>query len=336
MTSFASRMRAAIGRKELALKHIPRVFLGFLFIFIVYRVKRLRRRDYVICGPARPGPSYTLWKLCMLSGIRLVQADERPDRFGRQPLARIWHNNVTWEEREHAGYLNGRCTDISKRHVDRVLGDVFGFSTAIDPTTFRGQAVMKPDENCSGVGVLIELPVKPEDVSPDHIYQRLVDNTIGNGLVREYRVTVLLGVITDVVRQDRLEEGRLIGRGAGGTRGAQNMRAEEAFSADDIARILKFCDRIGLDFGELDILPDRAEGRLYILDANKTPTTMVKGEAFRIDRMRTLMKRAETFARLLKSHGIRPPATGAPRERYVEIGNSGHGRPVVQAFSKAR
>ena len=78
------------------------------------------------------------------------------------------------------------------------------------------------------------------------------------------------------------------------------MTAEEAFSANDISRILTFCERLGLDFGELDILPDRAEGRLYILDANKTPTTMVKGEAFRIDRMLTLMKRAETFAKLLR------------------------------------
>ncbi|MDX1429796.1 MAG: hypothetical protein R3282_05890 [Rhodothermales bacterium] len=285
----------------MSLKHFPRVFLGFLFIFVVYRVKRFWWRDYIICGPERPGPSYTLWKLSMLSGIRLVAADECPERSGREPLARIWHNNETWEECEHPGYLNGRCTDISKIHVDRVFGDVFGFSTEIDPTTFRGRAVMKPDENCAGVGVLIETPVKPEDVSPDHIYQRLVDNTIGDGVVREYRVTVMLGKITDVVRQDRLEEGRLIGRGAGGTRGSKVMTADEAFSADDRSRILTFCDRLGLDFGELDILPDRTENRLYILDANKTPTTMVKGEAFRIDRMLTLMKRAETFAKLLRS-----------------------------------
>jgi len=302
-------------------------------------MKRLWRRDNIICGTALDGPSYINWKLCMLCGIRLEPDDERPDTSGRAPLARIWHNNVTWEEREHPGYLNGRCTDISKVHVDRVFGDVFGFSTEIDPTTFRGYAVMKPDENCSGVGVLIEMPVKPEDVSPDHIYQKLVDNTIGDGVVREYRVTVMFGEITDVVRQDRLEAGRLIGRGAGGTRGSKVMTAEEAFSASDISRILTFCDRLGLDFGELDILPDRTEGQLYILDANKTPTTMVKGEAFRIDRMLTLTKRAETFAKLLRLHGNRSPALGAPREpreRYAQIGNGDDSRPVVEASGKAR
>lgn len=312
MTSIVSRLKAAIERDGLSLKFAPRMFLGYLFIFSIYGLNRLWCRDYVVCGPECPGPSYTLWKLCMLSGIRLTQADTKPVGSDRPPMAHIWHNNETWEDQEYIGYLNGRCTDISKTHVDRVFGEVFGYATEIDPTKFSGRAVMKPEENCAAVGVMIDMPVKPADVSPDHIYQKLVDNTIGDGLVREYRVTVILGEITDVVRQDRLEEGRLIGRGAGGARGSQVMTAEEAFSADEIARILTFCDRLGLDFGELDILPDRAKGRLYILDANKTPTTMVNGEAFRVDRMRTLMKRAKTFARILASHGRQLPAPESP------------------------
>ena len=32
-----------------------------------------------------------------------------------------------------------------------------------------------------------------------------------------------------------------------------------------------FCAAMGLDYGKLDIIRDRADQRLYILDANKTP-----------------------------------------------------------------
>jgi hypothetical protein len=53
---------------------------------------------------------------------------------------------------------------------------------------------------------------------------------------------------------------------------------EEALSADEISNIGKFARSIGLDYGELDVLRDRDDGRIYIVDANKTPT----GPSFRL------------------------------------------------------
>jgi hypothetical protein len=47
---------------------------------------------------------------------------------------------------------------------------------------------------------------------------------------------------------------------------------EEALSAEEIRNIRKFARSIGLDYGELDVLRDRDDGRTYIVDANKTPT----------------------------------------------------------------
>jgi hypothetical protein len=37
-----------------------------------------------------------------------------------------------------------------------------------------------------------------------------------------------------------------------------------------LLRIREFARLLGLDWGGLDVLRDRAEGRLYIVDANKT------------------------------------------------------------------
>src|SRR5258708_7256431 len=41
-------------------------------------------------------------------------------------------------------------------------------------------------------------------------------------------------------------------------------------------KIIMFCKEIGLDLGELDILRDKDDGRLYIVDANTTPGNLAR------------------------------------------------------------
>jgi hypothetical protein len=47
-------------------------------------------------------------------------------------------------------------------------------------------------------------------------------------------------------------------------------RPDEVFSADEQVMIQRFAKRMGLDWGGLDVLRDMSDGRLYIVDANKT------------------------------------------------------------------
>ena len=42
------------------------------------------------------------------------------------------------------------------------------------------------------------------------------------------------------------------------------------FSEDELAKISRFCHKMQLDFGGLDILRDNQDGRIYIVDVNKT------------------------------------------------------------------
>jgi hypothetical protein len=35
--------------------------------------------------------------------------------------------------------------------------------------------------------------------------------------------------------------------------------------------LLRFCAAIALDYGELDVLRDNDSGRIYVVDANRTP-----------------------------------------------------------------
>jgi hypothetical protein len=44
----------------------------------------------------------------------------------------------------------------------------------------------------------------------------------------------------------------------------------EVFSADEIERITAFTREMGMDWGAIDALRHRADGKLYIVDANKT------------------------------------------------------------------
>lgn len=159
--------------------------------------------------------------------------------------------------------VNHRCTDISKRRVEAVFREVFGYGTFIDPTTHHGPCVKKFDENAWG-GVLVEAPLPEADAR--FVYQPFID-TRRDGLLVEHRTPVVLGTLPMVfllykdlpTRGIKTEKRRI-----------EFAETDAVFSAEEQRGILRFCHLLGLDFGELDILRANEDGRLYILDANKT------------------------------------------------------------------
>ena len=56
-----------------------------------------------------------------------------------------------------------------------------------------------------------------------------------------------------------------------GTAMTEPRRPEEVFSAEEIQLVLRFAAAIGMDYGELDVLRDVHDGRIYVVDANRTP-----------------------------------------------------------------
>jgi len=171
---------------------------------------------------------------------------------------------VLTELARHKPVVNQHCLDISKQRVEREFFAETGRSTFVDPLTFSGRAVCKYNENARG-GHLVDLPLLKPD--PKFVYQRLIDATAAGSVV-EYRVPVVLGTIPLVYRElkdiphDQIKTRK---------QSAQLCSADTVFSAAEIGQVLSFCRRMGLDFGELDILRSNDDGQLYILDANKTP-----------------------------------------------------------------
>ncbi len=181
---------------------------------------------------------------------------------------------------------------------------MFGYGAEIDPRVYRGACAMKTDENARGRGFLVQAPV--DRVEPGFVYQRFIACTEGGQTVN-YRVPVIAGEIplcyvltrapiTDHIKTDAVE--------------CRLVETDELLSRDEQARILALCDRLGLDFGELDVLRSDDDGRIYVIDVNKTPAGM--GIAYRhrwsaAQRRTALQRLAHAFATAV--------AAGRPRRR---------------------
>lgn len=158
--------------------------------------------------------------------------------------------------------LNFACTDVSKSHVAKVFEEVFGYPLALDPTTVDGLIVEKSDKNGVHDGRVLHAPALPQE---GFVYQRLVD-TEADGFNHDLRTVCVDGAPVLVVHK-RKAAGESF---AIHTRRATLEEPRSVFSADELALITRFNARMGLDWGGLDILRDRADGRIYIVDVNKT------------------------------------------------------------------
>jgi O-antigen/teichoic acid export membrane protein len=158
--------------------------------------------------------------------------------------------------------INIDCADISKAKVERVFQEVFGYGMRVDPRTHAGPCVRKSDDNAKHDGRVIECPTEPE---PGYIYQKLINNQEGD-TVSDIRVLVIKDRIPFVWLRCRSVHYRF-----DRTDAVVSRETAEVFSEDEVRNILRFCKKFGLDFGELDILRDRDDGRIYIVDVSNTP-----------------------------------------------------------------
>jgi len=169
--------------------------------------------------------------------------------------------------------LNINCRDISKVKVDEVCQEVCGYGSLVDPNLFEGKCIKKYDENGKGGGEILDCPLPDKVVDDGSVYQRYIETNL-DGPQLEYRVPITMGTIPLVfeVYKDNLEstENRLVKH-----QNIQNIvprEVAEVFSAEEQRQILLFCANIGFDMGELDVLRCVDTGRMYIIDANTTPT----------------------------------------------------------------
>jgi len=160
--------------------------------------------------------------------------------------------------------LNDTGLDTRKANVDAHFAAVAGYGTTIDIAKESGFAVMKSEINGKHDGRIVRLPLSVLD--PRKVYQKLIDNSLGDYVV-DLRIPFVLGnpVLAYVKFRERSR------RFENANASVKLVVPTDVLSEDEIGVCQRFCHSIGLQYGELDVLRDRGSGRIYVVDANNTP-----------------------------------------------------------------
>jgi hypothetical protein len=231
------------------------------------------------CYPGIPYHRHMLWKVALYARAKLLHyPDGVTGKARRRPTLRVfWPDTSAVREllpgrpsppaSWRLSALNGSAGGQSKRHLERVFAQVFGYELAVDPRVHVGPCVAKSDRrNGAHDGRLLICPIADPD--PELAYEVLVDNRAdGVDTVVDFRVPIVGGEIPFVYRKYRPLRTRF-----GNANTAVELAAPgEVFSDDERARLRAFGGAMGLDLGgEVDVLRDRGSGRLYVVDANPT------------------------------------------------------------------
>lgn len=278
-------MRDAMSKREFAVKelqeHPAYRFAGKIYhdrilgtiTRVKYRTKYLRKKlekDHrgatILFHPDMPDYSQILYKICNSLGLEMTsKITARPDVVvSFEDVTKRGHNPLLAELSDHHFVVNQHCNDISKTKVEEAFRSVFGYGTFVDPHSYEGSCVMKSDDNAMHDGILVECPMAT--TRTDVVFQRLINNTSGDAVV-DIRVPIVGGSIPLVYWKYRDAKSRFSNRNDLVQIGSPGS----AFSGRELVLIQRFARRLGLDFGELDILRDVDDGQIYIVDVNNTP-----------------------------------------------------------------
>jgi hypothetical protein len=130
----------------------------------------------------------------------------------------------------------------------------------------------KSNRNCVKDAAVVHGPIPACELDDQFVYERLIDSRVpGLGLL-QLRPTVIGGTIV-TVRRTLHPDWFCTGRLDETVRDRAIVYPDAVFSPEEQQRITAFCAAMALDFGALDMLRDIADGRIYIVDANNTPSS---------------------------------------------------------------
>lgn len=260
----------------------------------IYLLRRLTGTDRsMLVVPTRPTRWHVLWLISAYLGVRITVEPE-------QTQIGCVHDDHTWVEppRSNARWpkivLNARCLDISKRRVAELHQEVFGYHCNVDPTTYVGLMVKKSNINGIHDGEIISGPIDEE--KEGYVYQYLIDNRISEYAVADYRLSVIDGTFPFAVIKRRPISVRFQGPQSS----FEIVDASTLFSKDELTKISEIAGRIGLDFGEIDVLREPSDGCIHVIDVNKTP-------AYLILSWKTSFQVVRKAARLFEKQFLSPP-----------------------------
>jgi hypothetical protein len=210
-------------------------------------------------GPQAPGPWYLIVGAAAWGGVR-IQRTASPETQS------MYFDDVTQEDGNREtpnGAINAACTDISKSKVALTFHKVFGYPLSVDPLIHCGLMIEKPEINGAHGGQVVSGPLIPK---LGFVYQKLIDTADLNNQCNDLRTPCIGGVPALVWRKLKSPSKRF---------DIHNMSARlldpgDVFTSAELILIIRFNLHMGLECGGLDILRDTSDGRIYIVDVNKT------------------------------------------------------------------
>ncbi len=253
-------------------------------------LKRRGPRARISFFPKKPRSFYAIWPVCHLADVKITDDHAAADLhfyFEDREFLTAPRRAPTAKPAFNVG-----CFDIRKSVVARVFEETFGYALAIDPRNWRGPAVEKSEGNGRHDGHVIDCPIAAP--KRDHVYQRLVENTFDGRDHIDIRTPIVGGKIPFVYLKRRKPALRFSN---------ENYRvdlvdADALLSPDEQRKISAFAAAMHLDFGGIDVLRDRGDGRIYIVDANKTdmgPPSALKSQ----DKLKAMRGLADAFSAMV-------------------------------------
>jgi hypothetical protein len=235
--------------------------------YLQRRLAARGRAPAVAFAPERPHPLSVAAKVCARVGARVVGPDQPHDLVVHFSLATVRPLPPALAG-DPGRVVDAGCVDISKTAVEAAHVAAFGYGLAVDPTTFEGTCVEKSDANAEHDGREVACPLPPERVRAGRVYQRVVDNVTADGSeVEDLRLVVLEHRVVLAYRKHRPVADRF----SNDNSRAEVVRPDRVLSDDETAGVLRLCRLLGADWAEVDVLRDRGDGRVYLVDVNPTP-----------------------------------------------------------------
>lgn len=218
--------------------------------------------------PEMPRPKAVIFDLCAYLNYKVVKGPSPHSDcevlFSRSTYITPEHLRKDATDLDRT--INGSCRDVSKLRVQECFKSVFGYALDLDPTRYAGQALMKSNLNHTHDGRIIATPIPGTEVDDRYVYQKVLNNEAEDSYFIDYRVPIYGQEIPLVYKKYRPPRTRFMD-----VSHAEIMAVQDIFSRQEIDLILEFCRLLRLDFGELDVLRDNDDQRIYIVDANNTP-----------------------------------------------------------------
>lgn len=193
--------------------------------------------------------------------------------------------------------INLNVEDISKLEVERAFRRSFGRSTMIEPTRYSGSAVRKSNLNAKHDGAVVQCPI--QNVDPNMVYQRLIANRVDDEDVEDIR----LALVGSTFPLAYVKRRPLVSRFSNTNRWVRLAEVDELLSAEEIKKLIALCGLMGLECGELDVLRDREDGQLYVVDVNSTawgPPNGLPPSSHRV----AVSRLAKAFHQLLEAENL--------------------------------